>query len=97
MKKALSFAAALSERLSIPGEALGELKLSVAGSRRALIENHRGLLLCTPERIAVRGGRGSLSLRGTELRIEAMNERELLICGRIALAEWSEEGETAWS
>ncbi len=95
MKKTLSFAAALSERLSLPGEALGQLKLSVAGSHRALIENHRGLLLCTPERIAVRGGRGSLSLQGTELRIEAMNERELFIIGKIIGAEWSEQEERA--
>ena len=88
MKRAQSFAEALSERLMLPGELLGELKISVVGTRRVLIENHQGLLLCTPELISVRGGRGSLSLRGSELRIEAMNERELLICGRIALAEW---------
>ena len=88
MKRAQSFAGALSERLMLPGELLGELKISVVGARRALIENHQGLQLCTPELISVRGGRGSLSLRGSELRIEAMNERELLICGKIALAEW---------
>ena len=87
MKRAQSFAEPLSERLMLPGELLGELKISVVGTRRVLIENHQGLLLCTPELISVRGGRGSLSLRGSELRIEAMNERELLICGRIALAE----------
>lgn len=89
MKRAQSFAEALSERLMLPGELLGELKISVVGTRRVLIENHQGLLLCTPELISVRGGRGSLSLRGSELRIEAMNERDLLICGRIALAEWN--------
>ena len=89
MKRAPSFAGALSERLMLPGELLGELKISVVGARRALIENHQGLLLCSPELISVRGGRGSLSLRGTEMRIEAMNERELLICGRIALVEWN--------
>ena len=89
MKRAQSFAWALSERLMLPGELLGELKISVVGARRALIENHQGLLLCSPELISVRGGRGSLSLRGSELQIEAMNERELLICGRIALVEWN--------
>lgn len=89
MKRAQSFAEALSERLMLPGELLGELKISVVGTRRVLVENHQGLLLCTPELISVRGGRGSLSLRGSELRIEAMNERELLICGRIALVEWN--------
>lgn len=90
MKKHLSFAGALSERLALPGESLGELKLSVVDARRALIENHRGMLACTEELISVRGGRGTLSLRGEALRIEAMNEQELLISGRITLAQWEE-------
>ena len=88
MKKQMSFAGALSERLALPGESLGELKLSVVGSRRALIENHRGLLCCTEELVSVRCGGGSLSLEGTELCIEAMNERELLVTGRLSLVKW---------
>ena len=90
MKKQYSFASELLERLELPGEALGEGKLSVVGTRRALIENHRGLLSYTEELIAVRLGHGSLSIWGTELAIEAMNERELLIVGHIAHAEWEE-------
>ena len=88
VKKQLSFAGALSERLDLPGESLGELKLSVVGARRALVENHRGMLACTEELIALRGARCTLTIRGAELRIEAMNERELVISGRIALVQW---------
>ena len=88
MKKQLSFAGTLSERLALPGESLGELKLSVVGAWRALIENHRGLLCCTEELVSVRGGGGSLSLEGTGLRIEAMNERELLVIGQLSQAKW---------
>ena len=90
MKKAHSIASELAERLELPGEALGEGKLSVVGAHRALIENHRGLLTCTEELISLRFGRGSLSLRGTALRIEAMNERELLLVGQISRVEWEE-------
>ena len=50
-----SFTGTLGERLQIPGEALGELKLSVLGDHRALIENHRGLLHCSEDLLAVRG------------------------------------------
>lgn len=88
MKHAVRIAGALAERLELPGEALGLLKLSVVGARRALIENHRGLLACTRERIVVRGERGDLSVRGAELCIEAMNEKELLISGKLTAAEW---------
>ena len=90
MKNRRSFSDALADRLELPGEALGELKLSVTGGRRTLVENHRGLLICTEERIALRSRRGTLSLSGSGLRIEAMNERELLIVGRLSRAEWEE-------
>ena len=85
-----SFAGTLGERLSIPGEALGRLKLSVIGNRRAFIENHKGLLHCTEERIAVRGEGMTLSLFGAKLRIEAMDGSDLLLSGCLERAEWTE-------
>ena len=90
LKKRMSFSGQLAERLELPGEALGELKLSVTGDCRALVENHRGLLTCTEERISLRTRRGILSLTGAELRIEAMNEGELLLAGRLSRVEWEE-------
>lgn len=83
-----SFAGTLGERLQIPGEALGELKLSVLGNHRALIENHRGLLHCTEELLAVRGECMSLRIIGAALRIEAMDGCDLLLSGRLERAEW---------
>lgn len=88
MKRAAGIARELAERLELPGEALGEVKLSAVGGRRALIENHGGLLACTGERIAVRDGQRILSLYGTELCIEAMTDKELLVSGSLERAEW---------
>ena len=88
VKKHMSFSTALSERLALPGEALGGAKLSVVDARQALIENHKGLLTCTEELIAVRVGQGSLRLYGSGLYIEAMNDTEMLICGKLSRAEW---------
>ncbi len=85
-----SFAGTLGERLQIPGEALGELKLSVLGNHRALIENHRGLLHCTEDLVAVRGQRLHLHIYGAALRIEAMDGSDLLLSGRLDRAEWEE-------
>ena len=90
LKRGMSFSGVLADRLELPGEALGDVKLSVTGRRQALVENHRGLLTCTEEMISVRTGRGTLSLIGAELRIQAMNQRELLILGRLDRAEWEE-------
>ena len=85
-----SFAGTLGERLQLPGEALGSLKLSALGNRRALIENHKGLLHCTEEMIAVRGRGLTLRVYGAELRIEAMDGSDLLLSGRLDRVEWQE-------
>ena len=84
------FAGTLAERLQIPGEALGRLKLNVLGNRRAFIENHKGLLHCTEELVTVRGEGMNLSLFGASLRIEAMDGSDLLLSGRLDRAEWTE-------
>lgn len=79
----------LTERLELPDEALlGAVKLTVTGGRRAVVENHRGVLEYGEERIVISAGRGKLSIGGSGLGIEAMNRRELLIRGRIQTVEW---------
>lgn len=85
-----SFAGNLGERLHVPGEALGECKLSVLGNRRALVENHRGLLHCTEELISLRAGQGVLCVFGAGLRIEAMDGGDLLLSGCLDRIEWQE-------
>ena len=84
------FAGTLGERLQIPGEALGEMKLSVLGNRRALIENHKGLLHCTEELIALRGERSMLRIFGAALQIVAMDGSDLLLSGHLDRIEWEE-------
>ncbi len=88
--KKLPMPRGLGQALELPGEALGELKLSVWGTGRALLENHGGILLWSPELLAVRNGGGSLLLYGEELRIEVMDGEALLLSGRLDRAEWKE-------
>lgn len=79
----------LAERLALPEEALlGTAKLTVTGGRRLLVENHRGIMDYSQERIVVSLGRGRLNISGTGLVIHAMNRQELLIGGRIQSMEW---------
>lgn len=79
----------LAERLDLPNEALsGAVKLTAVGDRRLLIENHRGLLEYGSEQIRVSTGRGQIVLRGSELRMSAMNQTELLVSGRLQSLEW---------
>jgi len=79
----------LADRLELPEDVLlGSGKLTVTGGRSAVIENHRGVLEYTAERIVVAVPRGKVCLDGTGLRLKAMNKNELLVGGRIRNIEW---------
>lgn len=90
MKKKQGVLPRLADRLELPEEALsGAAKLTVIAGRRALIENHQGILEYSRERITLKLGAGCLSLMGQELRIAAMNRQEVLIRGEVQDVSWS--------
>ena len=79
----------LANRLELPEEAVaGAAKVTVTAGRKALIENHRGIMEYGPEKIVIGTERGKLSLSGSALRIMAMNQNDLLIGGDLQYAEW---------
>jgi len=90
VKRSGALATQLCEQLDLPEDALpGLAKLTLSGGRRALIENHKGILAYGPAYIAVAVKGGQLGLSGRDLRLLAMNSRELLIGGEIEQVEWS--------
>ena len=89
MKKLRELPYELADKLELPEDVLlGSAKLTVTGGRSAVIENHRGVLEYTAERIVVAVPRGKVGLDGTGLRLKAMNKNELLVGGRIRNIEW---------
>ena len=89
MKKLRELPYELADKLELPEDVLlGSAKLTVTGGRSAVIENHRGVLEYTAERIVVAVPRGKVCRDGTGLRLKAMNKNELLVGGRIRTIEW---------
>ena len=82
-------AADVADRMNVPEELVGTAKLSLTGDRHAVIENHRGVLDYSQERIVVSTRSGSITLFGTGLRISAMSRDALVVRGRVHTAEWS--------
>lgn len=79
----------LAERLELPGELLpGAGRLTLSAGRRAVIEGGRGVLEYSPEAVTISLGREKLRLSGEGLILRAMDNRELLITGRILNVEW---------
>ncbi len=79
----------LADRLELPREALlNAAMLTVTDGRRALVENHRGILEYSGERVIISTGRGKLCLMGSGLRLAAMSGSQLLVVGKVQSAEW---------
>ena len=89
MAKMAGIAARFAEMLSMPADLLaGVPKVTVTGRRRALVENHRGLLRYEREVIEIKGGRMVLRVRGEGLTLVSMRGSELLIEGDIFSTEF---------
>ncbi len=89
LKNTAAFASDLAERLDLPEDALlGKAKITVTAGKRALIENHHGILEYGKEQILVSTGRGRIRIVGSELKLLAMNGSELLISGKLNSVEW---------
>lgn len=89
MKRIADIPEEIAGRLDLPAETVaGVPKLTMTGRRRALIENHRGLLQYSRDCIEVDGGRVRLRIRGANLQLVAMDRSDLLISGVILSAEF---------
>lgn len=80
----------LSETLALPGEALGEPRLSLWSDRRVCLENHGGILHWSDTELSLRWGTGLLLITGEQLQILAMEEKTLALQGRIRSLVWKE-------
>ena len=74
----------VADTFDLPGEVLGDLpRLTVTGSNRAVVENHKGIMDYGAQEILVGGGSISLKILGKDLELRSMNAQELLITGEI--------------
>ena len=78
----------IAERFDLPAEALAGIpKLTLTGTSRAHVENHKGLLGYSAECIVVSGGRVRLRLVGANLELRAMDMGDLVVTGDIHAVE----------
>ena len=80
----------LASSLELPEEALAsEVKITLLGRRRAVLEHHAGLLGYTGELVEVGAGRGRVRLVGSALTLRAMDGDALLVTGQISAVEYA--------
>jgi sporulation protein YqfC len=70
--------------VDLPGEAVpGSPLIEIAGERRVLIENHRGVVQYGETEICLRVSYGFIKVRGCSLRLIRMTRQQVIISGRI--------------
>ena len=68
----------------LPADILAGLpRLEMTGDRELHLENYRGILSYSREELHLDGGKWVLMVRGRDLEIRVMREKELLIVGWI--------------
>lgn len=88
MKKLKGFPTELMERLELPPELSGGVKITMWRNGRLFVEGICGLLDFTDDCICLAVREGKITARGTQLNIRAMNGAEAIIEGSIATVEW---------
>jgi len=74
----------VSDLIELPKEVTLNLpKITMVGGIQLYIENHRGIVEYTPERIRINSTMGILKIRGKKMKIKEVKVEELLITGSI--------------
>lgn len=84
MKQQESILYRFAEISDLPGETLPKLPLvEIAGDRRVLIENHKGVTELGCDRICVKVPFGNVEINGKGMSIVHMTQHQLVISGKI--------------
>ena len=74
----------LSEILELPLDVSLDLpKVTIVGDLGVLIQNHRGLILYSPERIVIGVGKGQIAILGQSLEIEEVSKEDMIVRGTL--------------
>ena len=74
----------LADQLDLPGDAAaGQVRVTMIGTARVLVENHRGLLAYGENAVEIRRTGGLLRIRGDGLLLKAMDREAILVAGTI--------------
>ena len=84
MGKAYRFLELLADRAELESEPMpAQPIIEVAGDRRVLVENHRGVSAYSTHRILIKVSFGAVCVCGCGLQLIRMTKEQLVIRGRI--------------
>lgn len=79
----------ISNMLDLPQDVVLDLPRLVAmGKTQLYIENHRGIIEYTPDRIRINSTAGVIRLTGRSMSIKTIETEEILVSGQISTIEF---------
>lgn len=82
--KLFALKAAISEVLELPSEITLNLpKIILVGHSRMLIENHKGVIEYTSQKIRLNSGIGVIRIEGTDLILNNIAADDIIVTGKI--------------
>ena len=77
-----------AHRFDLPADGLAGLpRITVTGRKRVCVENHRGLLAYSGERVEISGGSVRVCITGTDLLLRVMKKDAVVLTGNICSVE----------
>jgi len=71
--------------LELPGDLVFDLpRITLIGTVEMTVENHRGLIEYSPERVVIGFGRGQITVKGLDLVIGRIVPDEVTLTGQIS-------------
>lgn len=80
---------AVSEMFELPKEITLNLpKISMIGKNQMLVENHKGIIEYTPQRIRVNSSIGVIRVQGHDMELKNIAADDIMITGEIKVIEF---------
>ena len=79
----------VSEMFELPRDIMLNLpKISMIGNNQMLVENHRGVIEYSPQRIRVNSSIGVIRIQGNDMKLKNIAADDIMITGEIRTTEF---------
>ncbi|MGI6539027.1 MAG: sporulation protein YqfC [Caldicoprobacterales bacterium] len=88
-KKLESMKSNLSEIFDLPKDIMLNLpRISMIGNNQMMVENHKGIIEYTPQRIRVNSSIGVIRIQGKDMQLKNIASDDIMITGEIKMLEY---------
>lgn len=93
MQKKTGLRDRLVSLLELPGDVVLDVtRVTLVGDREMVVENHKGVVEFTPNRVVLMVPEGRLAVEGQDLRIGSISPEQVILAGTIRGMRYTDGG-----